>query len=160
VQLGFVPPVQVFSREADVMGFRLAGLAAANRDVTGLDLAGIVTVADRDVRGVQLAALVNSAAGSVTGVQIAALGNRAANGAADSAAPDARMTGAQIGLVNVGNVRGAQLGFANAASLGTGAQLGVFNWADAIDGGVQIGALNFCGNCFLPFLPIVNFRFD
>ena len=57
-----------------------------------------------------------------------------------------RLTGLQVGLVNV------------AGDSGSGLQLGVFNGASKFSG-LQVGLLNMIGNAAVPVLPIVNGNF-
>ena len=190
VMVSLVTPVQAPSSVYDVKGLRLSLIYGDCKDFTGLDLGlanratgdftglaiGGVNIADGRFRGGQVG-LVNwnsqsdrewpdrsigaqlgllNYADSFCGLQ-SGLVNISGNS----------VVGAQSGLVNCANdVQGVQLGYdfvfgVNVVS-GTlsGLQLGLVNYAESVDGGLQIGLINIIArNGWLPVLPIVNGHF-
>jgi len=127
----------------NVVGVQGAGIAANTfADVTGGAVAGISTSA-RDVKGVQLAGITNIGR-KVDGGQVAGLFNLAGD-----------LTGAQIGLVNVGHrVRGLQIGLVNVADENRGGAIGLVNVAGngRIQPSVWFSGPDFMGNIGLKFV--------
>ena len=153
VSVGVVPPVQIGSEAADVLGLRL-GLPYASHnnvegldvallatdtagDLTGLQVAGVYNGVGHTVRGVQVAGFLNDAKGDVRGIQAAGLANRAGG----------FVEGLQVaGIANLGRdmpgLVGAQVAaFYNAANTMEGLQMGLLNYAGNIEG-AQIGFIN------------------
>lgn len=135
--------------------------------VSGLMLgvqAGTVNVASDGLFGVQAGAVnvaaggawalqggaVNIASGGVSGAQLSAFnlatgGFRGLQGGAFNLAPGAFVSGAQLGVLNVGgDVTGAQIGVVNIATTVKGTQIGVVNVATESD--APIGLLNVITN--------------
>jgi len=143
------PTLQLHPPETDITGFRLNLLYGKNRDVTGLDVG-----------------LLNHVTGDMRGLQHGLVGNVGGD-----------MIGWQDNVVNLveGEVRGIQTGLVNAGEYGTGAQLGLVNYAGEFRGfqgvfalvnyaedleGVQIGLVNIIrSKDTLPVLPFVNWNF-
>ena len=153
VSVGVVPPVQIGSEAADVLGLRLGLPYASHNNVEGLDVALLATDTAGDltglqaagfyngvghtVRGVQVAGFLNDAKGDVRGIQAAGLANRAGG----------FVEGLQMaGIANLGRdmpgLVGAQVAaFYNAANTMDGLQMGLLNYAGNIEG-AQIGFIN------------------
>ena len=153
LSIGVVPPVQIGSESADVLGLRLglpyvshnnvegvdAALFATDTagDFTGLQVAGFYNGVGHTMRGVQAAGFLNDVKGDVLGIQVAGLANRAGN----------FVEGLQIaGIANLGKdmpgLVGGQISvFYNSANLLEGLQVGLLNYAGSIDG-AQIGFIN------------------
>ena len=190
VMVSLVTPVQAPSRDSDVGGLRLSLLYGECKDFAGLDIGvaqyargeftgvavGGVNVAGGRFYGGQIG-LINWSADATadwsrrsTGGQIGAVNYAGA------------FCGLQDGLVNVtsGAFAGLQSGFFNCANetygvqcgvyliLGVnvaygnvrGCQIGLVNFADTMDSGLQIGLLNIIAhNGWAPVLPVVNGHF-
>ena len=190
VMVSLLAPVQAPTWNWDVTGFRLSLLYGDCRDFAGLDIGvvsrascafdgvgiGGVNIANGRLRGVQIGLLNwsgcagSEASGRPLGLQYGGVN------CADS------FLGLQDGFVNVstGALSGLQYGYANCARdvagvqcgslliLGInvaygrvdGCQVGLVNYAQSMDGGVQIGVVNIIArNGLLPVLPIVNIGF-
>jgi hypothetical protein len=163
-QAAFFSPLQIFSEETDVHGFRMNFPYGNNANFRGVDL-GMVGIT-KAAKGAQINFFYNEAE-EFSGLQLAGLsGNRCTD-----------LDGVQAGTINTaeGRVRGWQFSFiSNEASDVTGGQVsGIVNRSRRVVGfqlaslvnetddlrGLQIGALNFNANGILPFFPIFNFGF-
>jgi len=163
-QAAFFNPIQIFSEETNVHGFRMNLPYGSNADFRGLDL-GMVGVA-KNTKGAQINFFYNEAE-ALSGVQLAGLpGNLCVD-----------LDGVQVGVINTaeGQVRGWQLSFFfNDAGDVKGGQIsGLYNRGRNVVGfqaaslvneaenlrGLQIGALNFNNNGILPVFPVFNFGF-
>ncbi|MBR2837677.1 MAG: hypothetical protein IKE55_02735 [Kiritimatiellae bacterium] len=187
LMVSLLTPVQAPSRNYDVTGFRLSLLYGECREFAGLDISvvgyaggdftglsvGGVNVAAGRMCGGQVG-LVNwsnsgemSWSGRSVGAQVGALNY------ADT------FCGLQDGIVNVSETSfaGLESAFVNCASdvygvqCGTwlvfgfnfaaggvrGCQLGLLNYANRMESGVQIGIVNIiANNGWLPVLPVIN----
>lgn len=187
VMVSLVAPVQAPTWDWDVTGFRLSLLYGDCRDFAGLDIGvvsrasgefaglgiGGVTISNARMRGIQVG-LFNWSGGSGAAYSDRSLGVQ--YGGVNYA--DAFL-GLQDGLVNVssGRLSGLQYGYLNCGRdlvgvqcggilvLGVnvaygnveGCQIGILNYAQAMNCGVQIGILNVIANGGLfPVLPILN----
>jgi hypothetical protein len=134
VQLSLLAPVQLFSENTSVAGFRISLLYGKNASVNGLDW-GLVT---------------HTTSGQSTGIQSSFVGISSAD-----------FSGGQYGFVNLsqGKIEGMQWGFVNSAANIHGFQFGVVNYAQSMRG-LQIGLVNIIkqGGQF-PVFPIVNWSF-
>lgn len=163
-QAAFFDPLQIFSRETNVSGFRMNLPYGNNATFRGIDL-GMVGYTE-DAKGAQINFFYNEAT-KFSGLQLAGMpGNRCED-----------LEGVQAGAINTteGRVRGWQFSFFfNEASSLIGGQIsGIFNRSRKVDGlqiaslvneaddlrGIQIGALNFNRNGILPFFPVINIGF-
>jgi hypothetical protein len=148
LQLALFAPVQIFSPDYDVYGFRLNLIYGLNQNLRGFDLG-----------------VFNGVDGLVEGLQIGVVGNRVES-----------LSGVQIGFYNSigGSENGClQLGVFNQAEEVMGCELGVVNYARDVNGtqiglinvcetmyGVQVGLINIISqSSFLVFCPIVNAQF-
>ena len=190
VMLSLFTPVQVPSSEYDVTGFRLSLLYGdcksftgldiglvdhTRRDFTGVQLGGVNVVEDQ-FRGGQIG-LVNWISHETrawerqsVGVQFGVF-NYAGSfcGLQDGVVNvnNGKFTGLQSALLNsTVDLSGMQCGYylflgVNIASGRVrGCQLGLFNYAEEMESGLQIGLVNVISrNGWLPVLPIVNGRF-
>ena len=190
IMVSLVTPVQAPSRDYDVTGFRLDLLYGECRDFAGLDIGvvnraagdftgigiGGVNIANGTFLGGQVG-LVNWSGNTKEaweersfGAQIGIL-NYAGSfcGLQDGIVNVSTQTfaGLESGFVNCANdVRGVQCGDwfiigVNVAS-GTvnGCQIGLVNYAETMECGLQIGMVNIIArNGWLPCLPIVNGHF-
>ncbi len=125
----------LLGNSAALRGVEISGLGSRNGAVEGVQVAGLANWVDAgtygqggDARGVQIAGLGNWTGGSLRGVQIAGLLNVASDA-----------TGVQVaGITNVASGTSAvQLALANVSRRVTGAQLGLVNVAEDAD--VSIG---------------------
>ena len=123
------------------------GIGSHTNEVYGVQLDLVMAQTRYDLRGVSAAWLI-SLAEDVTGAQWAAF------------TKNAHLTGAQLGLVNLSGrqVTGAQLGFFNQAEAMNGLQFGFVNYAKQIYG-LQMGILNIAENGWFPAMVLVNGRF-
>ena len=190
IMVSLVTPVQMPSSEYDVTGLRLSliygdceeftGLDIGIVDHTGLDFTGLViggvNIADGRVYGGQLG-LINWNGHHDSKWERRSIG--AQLGFFNYAAT---FCGLQDGIVNVAgrSFTGLQYGFLNSTRdltglqcgdcflLGVnmasgsmrGCQIGLVNYAEWVDGGLQIGLVNIISeNGWLPVLPIVNGHF-
>jgi hypothetical protein len=163
-QLALFNPVQIFSEETDVYGYRMNFLYGNNANFRGADM-GMVGYT-KSAKGAQFNLFYNEAE-EFSGLQAVGLvGNRCMD-----------LEGVQVGTVNTteGRVRGWQISFlSNEASSLIGGQIsGIWNRSKRVVGfqitslvnetddlrGLQIGVLNFNRNGFLPFFPFFNFGF-
>jgi hypothetical protein len=117
----------------------------AERESSGLLVAGVANVTTGRVRGVSVAGLLNLHVGSFSGASVAlvniAPGNFEGIGLG-LVNIGTRSDGAQIGLINIGTkTRGAQLGLVNIATSVSGSQLGLVNVA-GVHKGFQLGLVN------------------
>ena len=190
VMVSLVTPVQVPTRDYDVGGLRLSLIYGECRDFAGLDIgiaqraagqftgiaAGGVNIADGRFYGGQIG-LVNWSddsnaewSGRSTGAQVGLLNYAGAfcglqNGFVN--VTSGAFAGLQGGLVNcAGDTYGVQcgaylvLGVNVAYGNVRGCQIGIVNFADTMDSGLQIGILNIIAhNGWAPVLPIVNGHF-
>lgn len=190
VMVSLLPPVSIPSRHWDVAGLRLSLLYGECRDFMGLDIGvsnyaveefmglgvGGVNIARERFYGVQ-AGLVNwnacrgrSWSSRSMGAQVGLLNCSHTlcglqSGPVNVVRSD--IVGLQTGLLNIANdIDGVQAGYyaifgANVA-LGSvrGCQVGLVNYAERMEGGLQVGLINICRKRgWLPVLPIVNGRF-
>lgn len=113
LELNLVVGVSPGVRGAAIAG----GIDIQSEDAVGVQLAGATTLAMKDIDGVQLAGAATIAMGHVDGVQIAGA----------------------LALAN--SFSGVQLAPVNITRRGKGLQLGVFNYADELDG-ASIGVIS------------------
>lgn len=190
VMVSLVTPVQMPSRSYDVTGFRLSLLYGDCREFAGLDIGvightcrdftglavGGINIVDERLYGLQLG-LINwnsnndaLPAHRSIGIQYGILNH------VDT------FFGLQDGFIDIsgGEFSGLQLGFVNFAhdlyglqcgaylllgvnvAIGSvhGCQIGLVNYADTIESGLQIGLVNIIANKgWLPVLPILNGHF-
>ena len=177
VQLSLWDPLQLVESERSVTGFRMSLLRVANRDVTGLDVSGLIGSTLGTQRGVQLGVW-SVVKGDLVGAQLVLGGvvegrMRGLQLGAGSFADDS--VGVQIGAANSAKqVLGLQLGLAvnTVDERGRGLQAGaVWNRAKRLSGlqfglirnqadelvGVQTGLINISKNGFVPIFPLFNF---
>lgn len=119
---------------------QFAGILNQNNDtVQGVQFAGIINNNMNETNAVSFAGLMNQQKGNMKGAQISGLSN----------VLQKNMDGVQVaGFANISNGihRGTQIaGFLNVANKIYGAQIGVFNFADSIDG-VSFGFLSYAKN--------------
>ncbi len=190
IMVSLVTPVQAPSSDYDVTGFRLSLIYGDCQEFTGLDIGivdhthqdftgiviGGVNIADGRLYGGQLG-LVNWNGHDDS------KWNRRSIGAQLGIFNYANtFCGLQDGFVNVasGSFTGLQAGFFNstrdlgglqcgyylllgvnvASGIMHGCQIGLVNYAERVDGGLQIGFVNIIPeNGWLPVLPIVNGHF-
>ena len=189
VMVSLVTPVQAPDRHHDVEGVRLSLIYGECQDFSGLDLGiinntrgefkglaiGGLNMSDKRLCGGQLG-LVNFNNSPVidwgersVGAQIG-LWNYADSfcgfqyGAVNIS--DGSFTGLQQSFINVANeMTGAQIGYdiifgVNIAEEVRGCQIGLVNYAESVEGGLQIGLVNIIRkNGWAPALPIVNSHF-
>ncbi len=162
IQLSLWAPVQLFSEDRDVVGFRL-GFYGANENVSGLDI-GLWNQTLGGERGVQFGGL-NTVEGHCSGLQygIANLVGETMTGWQSGIfnMVDSEVCGLQTGSMNMGltGVRGVQIGVVNYAQDMSGLQVGLFN-AVQVMYGVQIGLVNIISDKDLfPVLPFINAAF-
>jgi hypothetical protein len=165
-QVALFNPLQIFSEETDVHGYRMNLLYGKNANFRGVDF-GMVGITKK-TKGHQFNVFYSEAE-EFSGLQLALPGlpgNRCTD-----------LNGVQVGAVNIaeGRVRGWQFSFlSNEASDVSGGQVsGIVNRSRRVAGfqlallvnetddlhGLQIGVLNFNTNGILPFFPIFNFGF-
>ena len=186
VMVSLFSPVQAPYRSYDVEGFRLSLLYGDCRDFTGLDI-GVMQRSTGDFTGlavggvnvvggrfyglqVGIANLETYSASDWSrrsaGVQFGLI-NLAEDfcGLQDGVINDGRgtVTGLQAGFVNFAEkLQGVQCGSwlvigVNFASSVHGCQLGLLNYANRMESGLQIGIVNIiANNGWLPVLPLVN----
>jgi hypothetical protein len=153
----------------EVNGVQLSGFVnTAGGNVKGIQLAGFTNINSSTVLGIQLAGFLNSSSGEANALQASGFVNFVGGkgkglfmaGFANFLAQESEAalfsglanltTGTakgffMAGFVNLafGNVEAAQIsGFANIAGSLKGAQIGVFNWAEELDG-FQIGLVSY-----------------
>ena len=158
---GQFPPV-----EADVTGFRLSVFYGRNRNVFGLDVGALVSVADGDLMGLEVSGLFNQIGSSSGALQIGGIANVCADnflgfqiaGIANRVEGDC--AGLQVGTLNLASkdMVGVQIGAFNNAKNAKGLQIGVVNHAVKMTG-VQIGLINLIDESSVSCLPIVNAHF-
>ena len=134
LQLALLAPAQVFPENYDVFGLRLNLIYGRNNCLRGLDL-GLVNVVSQDLAGAQIG-LYNACKTSNEGCF-------------------------QFGIINnADQFSGMQFGLLNLSGQAHGLQLGVLNMCDTMDGGIQIGLLNFIVRSeYLVFCPLFNAQF-
>lgn len=189
-QITFISPLGTngFKSGRTINHFSLNILAGYSGGVQGLEVGGLVNIVQRDMLGIQLAGLGNNVMGGVTGVQVSGLYNfarRSSEGAQlagivnfigggayafqgagiinivgrNSRGAQAAglvnftglsFSGAQVaGLLNIAGreVRGAQIsGLVNYTRKLNGVQIGVINIADSVESGIPIGVLSLVKN--------------
>lgn len=148
LQFAFMNPLQIFDKEHSVNGYRLSILVGVNRNIRGLDVAGVATEANGWVRGIQIAPG-NQVQGDCTGVQLGAFANYVGGS----------LSGLQFagGTTYASEGKGVQIaGILSRARKLKGFQFALINMADEMEG-LQIGLINFNKNGFLPFFPFFNF---
>lgn len=158
---GQFPPV-----EADVTGFRLSVFYGRNRNVFGLDVGALVSVADGDLMGLEVSGLFNQIGSSSGALQIGGIANVCADnflgfqiaGIANRVEGDC--AGLQVGTLNLASkdMVGVQIGAFNNAKNAKGLQIGVVNHAVKMTG-VQIGLINLIDESSVSCLPVVNAHF-
>lgn len=190
VMVSLVTPVQAPSRSYDVTGFRLSLIYGDCQDFTGLDIgvaqraAGAFTgialgganIAGGRFLGGQVG-LVNWSSDAntawairSTGAQIGLVNYAGSfcglqNGLAN--VTHRAFAGLQDGVINcTDDMYGVQCGFYFLVGVNVaygnvrGCQIGLVNFAETMDSGLQIGLLNIIANQgWLPVLPIVNGHF-
>jgi hypothetical protein len=150
VQFALWNPIQVFGEGVSVTGLRLSLISGANRDVTGLDLAGVASLTRGDQTGLQVG-LYDGVDGDMTGWQVGGFANDV----------DGRARGFQSASIynRAGEGVGVQFaGILNRTERMRGLQISLVNWTDELDG-VQIGLININRKGPIPFLPLFNFGF-
>ena len=190
VMVSLVTPVQAPDRQCDVEGFRLSliygecgkftgleiGIVDNTRDdFAGLSIGGANLVGERMLGG--QVGLVNWTAGAADtwerrsiGAQVGIL-NYAKSfcGLQDGVVniSEDYFAGLETGLLNCANdLHGVQCGYYFLVALNIasgnvrGCQIGLVNYADTMEGGVQIGLVNIISNNgWMPVFPIVNGSF-
>jgi hypothetical protein len=134
IQLSLVTPIQIFSEDDSIKGFRLNLLYGRNASIKGVDL-GLVN---------------HTTSGISKGWQLGLVG-----------VVDSDFVGWQDNSVNVvkGNFSGFQWGAVNYAKSAKGFQLGMVNYAERMNG-LQIGFVNIIRHGgMLPVFPIINWSF-
>ena len=134
IQIAVLTPIQIYSEDTPISGFRFNLIYGKNVSVTGLDIG-----------------FINHTTTSISkGVQTGFIG-----------LVDSDFVGWQYNSVNVtkGNFEGFQWGVVNYAKYANGFQLGLVNYAESMKG-LQIGLVNIIkqGGKF-PVFPIVNWSF-
>lgn len=127
----------------DVFGLQAAGLLnRVNGDMEGLQYAGLLNLDRSDFRGIQWAGIANIVGGSGLGVQFSSVANLHRG----------NMIGGQWSAVYNrvgGNLRGVQVSGVLNITSGTlhGAQFAtIFNKADKVQGGIQVGLINYANH--------------
>lgn len=150
--------------EGDFSGLQVGGALAQFGEVSGGQLSLANTAGW--MAGLQVAPLWNLEAGGLQGVQLA-LGFNGAGGMAVEPrglqvalanVSAERLYGAQVGALNVGLGKGAQVGLFNLGFLDGGVQVGLINNLASLRRGMQIGLLNFKEGSWIPF-PLIRFSF-
>ncbi len=135
IQLALMTPIQIFSKETAIGGFRLNLLYGKNTTVSGFDLGLVNHITEGVSKGVQFGFL-NMDMADYSGWQLAGIVN---------------MTG--------GTVTGLQMGMVNYATHASGVQFGFINYAGTLSG-LQIGLVNIVEkDSTFPVFPIVNWNF-
>ena len=113
------------------------GVVTAERNLNGVDFAGLVALREGDVWGAQVAGLASIESGSLTGAQTAALFTK----------HDGPLRGVQFayGANSADTVEGVQFAAVNVANDVHGVQFGLVNVAHRVDG-VAIGLVNISDN--------------
>ena len=136
----------------NVYGLEFDVFEGENRNVYGVDIAGIFATTINDVTGIQTGGVTSVTMGTMTGAQISGLLNLAG-----------KTKGIQIsGLGNFveKKLTGIQASvFSNRADQVKGMQIGISNNCKKMKG-VQIGLFNRIDNGILPFFPIINMNFS
>ena len=148
-QLSLFDPIQLASSDESVSGLRIGLIYTVNDNVSGLDW-GLVTKTTGDQVGIQVGAI-HLVDGNFKGFQ---------DGLYNRVSGD--FVGWQHGVINIthGSTSGLQSGFYNRSGAFHGVQVGAWNSAESLDGGLQIGFLNFNKSGEpIGFLPIINFGF-
>jgi hypothetical protein len=144
----------VWTRVGRTQGLAFSlGVVTAERDLGGVDYAGLVAYRRGNVSGVQTAGLASFATGKVVGAQtggVFAWSNADVVGAQAAfvfTRQAGDMRGIQMALAanRAGNISGGQLGSVNLAEDVHGVQFGLVNVARNVDG-VAIGLLNISDN--------------
>ncbi len=132
IQLSLFTPIQIFPDDVGIKGFRFDLIYGRNAGMVGFDLGIANHTTDREFVGVEWG-LVGITEADGTGWQ-----NNAVSWAGSS------FTGLQTGIFN----RAGRL---------TGLQLGLINYAESVESGLQIGLANIIKEGgWLPFMVIVN----
>ncbi len=144
-QLALFDPIQVVSSDESVSGLRIGLIYTVNENVSGLDW-GLVTKTTGDQVGIQIGAI-HLVDGNFNGLQ-EGLYNRVSGD----------FVGWQNGFINI--THGSASGLHNRSGAFHGLQFGAWHSAESLDGGLQIGILNFNKSGEpIGFLPIINFGF-
>ena len=153
-KMKFIQMAGIFNMNRDsVSGYQFAGMVNLNGNSSSkLSGAGLLNLTLRDSRGTHLAGLGNATIGKQEGAHVAGLFNfstqdsRGAQVAGLTNVTVGNFNGGQVsGLLNftLKEVSGAQVsGFLNYATKIKGAQIGIINATDSIDG-VPIGVISF-----------------
>jgi hypothetical protein len=153
-KMKFIQMAGIFNMNRDsVSGYQFAGMVNLNGNSSSkLSGAGLLNLTLRDSRGTHLAGLGNATIGKQEGAHVAGLFNfstqdsRGAQVAGLTNVTVGNFNGGQVsGLLNftLKEVKGAQVsGFLNYATKIKGAQIGLINATDSIDG-VPIGVISF-----------------
>lgn len=148
IQLSLWESAQIFSRETEITGLRVA-IYGRNDVMKGVDF-GIANRTDKVFKGLQYG-IVGIAEGSVEGWQ-----NNVVS------IVEGEFKGFQGPAVYNGanDVEGIQWGFFNQADHCSGLEFGIVNYAHTMNG-LQIGLLNIIsGKEKWSWFPIVNWQFD
>ena len=154
-QLSFLYPLGtngIQSKQiANAVSFNM--IAGFNGGLTGLEFGGFLNSIRYDAKGVQFAGFGNVVGRSLYGGQFAGFFNltgRSSNGLQAAGFANIAGEGSKgiqlAGFMNVsgGKMAGMQIaGFMNVAKTLSGIQLGVFNYADTVDGGIPVGVFSF-----------------
>src|SRR5688572_21403233 len=153
-KMKFIQMAGIFNMNRDsVSGYQFAGMVNLNGNSSSkLSGAGLLNLTLRDARGTHLAGLGNATIGKQDGAQVAGLFNfstqdsRGAQVAGLTNVTVGNFNGGQVsGLLNftLKEMKGAQVsGLLNYATKIKGAQIGIINATDSIDG-VPIGVISF-----------------
>jgi hypothetical protein len=136
--------------DGPLQGVQIAGLLSwSGSSLSGLQIAGAANQASQQVHGAQLSLGANLTYGDVEGVQIGAVNVGKVRGfqlgLVSVNYTRGDVEGVQIGAVNVGKIRGLQLGLVNVSADTRGTQIGIINVARRSDG-LQIGVINVTDN--------------
>lgn len=130
-------------------GFQLAGISnMVGEDHVGMQIAGLYNVALRNSTGTQISLLSNLTNGAMYGLQLS-LFNKAWRINGKQSDPPSKVTGWQIGLVNLASkMNGVQIGLINRARQMRGTQIGLINFFSTApnkkhgNNGTPIGLIN------------------
>lgn len=133
-----------------IRGWQVAGIANMVGSYNlGVQMAGIYNVALKSSSGIQLALFSNITNGQMQGLQVSLL-NKAWTIKGKGSAPPTKLTGWQIGLVNLASkMHGLQIGIINRARQMRGTQIGLINFFSTAPNkehgknGTPVGLLNF-----------------
>lgn len=150
----------------DVSGFRLDLFAGSNRNVSGLDIGTLANLVDERAAGLQLCGFYNRIGSGVGNLQVAGLLNRCEEDYKGLQLTSVynevggTLTGGSLAVMNQAKeTHGFQLGVCNTTDTLVGMQIGLVNYAEATDKGVQVGLINVMPEARIPVNVIVNIGF-